>query len=1785
MSRYCLLIFLVFLTASQLSASNEDFIEELLYKERVRFESVSDAPGETVLRMINEGGSPPARRSRVEFIRFIAAPPDAVTSFEVIGGSWTLYRDGKPEGSFSFEESSEIGSFPTGPLTGNGRSADKFRGVGLVTLRLPLIESVSDPKDRRRRGTGVIDEALIRITWESPTEATEEEKALLQRDRYLQRIAPSLVINPNQLGEAIRADEPAANHETIKEWNETLQAALKLGPVLKAEIPTSGVYRLLPEDILGAGHDPATYRLGRIGVFVHDKQVPVFTEGRPGSPFLGDAAISFHVPPPTNPRRPYIPVWIVQTVEDAPEMDVLQTRSVYSTDVSAKVTTRQDIIDPAHYSHAYPYTEKTGRWATLACSSGSMASHAFRLQGVDPTAEAVLTADFGSNSNHLSVMADLSINGLEVGEQIHLNGRGPSRQTITIPAETLREGENVLAIRFPESRGEKAADELVLSWAAIEYGVDWEKAPAGRPIRIESMPEKSVLLNFPRPTGTWKLTNIPLDITDPWNPVVQYSTRRGTTDLFIELLAPLNDTPMDFIVEDIDTARRIPRLRKLELTDLLDPKEGADLLIVTDPRFVPSLGPLIRHREALGLRVKTVDVDLVYNVFDYGRKGSEPIADFIRHVWNQWPGNRLSSVLFVGEASDYWWEKRYTRPGISENMVPVFGFGERLPEIRGDSRYARVSGNGSLPDVEVARISVRDRDELTVYLRKMLTYETSPPAGPWLTRHQFFTDDESDFAEVAERIISVSLNEGAEAERFYLQDFPYENYFRVANRKRSPEMTEAIASGLSRGALTATYLGHGGPNLWSAERIFHYRDLDIVDNPGKFPVMTAGSCDTAWIEYPNGIVTRSIGEQFLTSEHAGCVALFAPLAGTNPNEHDYLLRPFLKAMRDPGTTTVGNAAMYSRLSYMRDRNQPYVPEQFTLLGDPFLIIPRPTNKMSIEIGRGKMYTGEEVRIDLKGSVPRLEWGIIEASVINERGFITAGPVRGHVENTAFELEVQMPPYTAPGTYRLIVHAWNSVAGGHERIEYAFEIIEPEVQLDWTITPEPSPALAAGMPTLLRLKANLDSDYDLEDVLLSIRDVTANQDLTTIPLTLSPGTPRVWDFQVPAPPGLTVVEARADYAHRKGRDPLATARASLTGKSAENSAFATNGRLAQTTFPSPVQVRVSVPLHSMMEKPVSDVSAELRLRGGTEEERIGAISSVSSIHPGEEVPFEFSTVNEYAPGLVPCDFIITATDAAGEPVSQTIPLDVNMAARFELRVVPGSVQTERRDYLEGETVFVTGEISNVGGEIDRPTRVTLYTNVPWSTSHIATSLLESKAHVHLDPPLLPGESRKVRMRWDPPPNTPAQNTLHLIVNDDREIPEDRFSNNVESVEVNFRRLPNLAVRDVSVRPATRQIKVRDVVSLAVSVENDSELEFAHSHLLTIFAEGMGQTPVLIHREHLRALAPGERAEIEASWAADGKRDRLVATVNAEKEYGESTDQDNSQSVRLHYVVPEIQLTSDEGIVSFAGIFTSGVHESTVLNSTQAITMAQVPEISHPLSFSNEFINGNPLPETRKNATDDNLMMIIDGGLTWFPTERPEPASFSFPLPEDDGTVIYDVYFQQLRDQRIDGALTNSYLWTVEDRSGEMSGSQRFETHPWMGRFRISDERLDVKIAPSDTSSYNSILGIEVRPVTGRYSSPWIIVDGFKKRLFATRDRTPGDTSVQYEYRMATGSAESPRFEEWRPIANSDMIPAMPEATFFQWRALLIGDISDYPMLFDVKLTPVTDEKKQLAGASE
>ena len=84
-------------------------------------------------------------------------------------------------------------------------------------------------------------------------------------------------------------------------------------------------------------------------------------------------------------------------------------------------------------------------------------------------------------------------------------------------------------------------------------------------------------------------------------------------------------------------------------SSLKTPNNQADLVMIAHVSLKDSLAPLAALRQSQNLKVATVDVDDIYDEFNYGNKSAQAVKDFLLYAATNWQ-KAPRYVLLAGSA-------------------------------------------------------------------------------------------------------------------------------------------------------------------------------------------------------------------------------------------------------------------------------------------------------------------------------------------------------------------------------------------------------------------------------------------------------------------------------------------------------------------------------------------------------------------------------------------------------------------------------------------------------------------------------------------------------------------------------------------------------------------------------------------------------------------------------------------------------------------------------------------------------------------------------------------------------------------------------------------------------------------------------------------------------------------------------------------------------------------------------------------------------------------------------
>ncbi len=361
-------------------------------------------------------------------------------------------------------------------------------------------------------------------------------------------------------------------------------------------------------------------------------------------------------------------------------------------------------------------------------------------------------------------------------------------------------------------------------------------------------------------------------------------------------------------------------------SDLRNFGNGADYIIITHKRFKNQSQQLanFRSQNLHGFdnpRVMLVDVQDIYDEFNFGLREPKAIRDFIKYVFDYWTEPTISYVTLVGDMSrDY--------RGILENSkvsyMPSMPFHASLyGQLASDNLFACVIGNDFIPDVALGRISCEDEAEANVLMTKIITYPADN-SKEWKKTIGLFSggldaNDENSF-KFNDSNIFLEENYTNPFGAITSKVFRYPNkpeYIPFAGS--GPEIRQSI----NKGNVIVSYYGHGGGYQW--DFVFTDDDIYALNNQNRLPFVISVTCYTSHFDNQ-----KVFGEIFNSVQNKGSVATFGSAGVTLWPTAKFFNQELFREIFNNRRFTIGDAILIAKA------NPAYgtMTQVLTLLGDP-----------------------------------------------------------------------------------------------------------------------------------------------------------------------------------------------------------------------------------------------------------------------------------------------------------------------------------------------------------------------------------------------------------------------------------------------------------------------------------------------------------------------------------------------------------------------------------------------------------------------------------------------------------------------------------------------------------------------------------------------------------------------------------------------------------------------------------------------------------------------------------
>ena len=384
--------------------------------------------------------------------------------------------------------------------------------------------------------------------------------------------------------------------------------------------------------------------------------------------------------------------------------------------------------------------------------------------------------------------------------------------------------------------------------------------------------------------------------------------------------------------------------------------QDIDYLIIT-PAFLNIQAEKLAafHRNYSQLNVKVVNLETIYEEFSSGKQDIAAIRNFVKYVYDNAssPDKKVKYINLFGDASfDY-----KNRIPNNSNIVPIYH--ALNSTTAGESSYASddffgymdpTEGNltyyfGGI-DITVGRMLVSSTSQAEEMINKVFEYNDVKSYGNWRNNYVAISDDSDKPSDV-----SLQTKQNQLADRIVLEK-PFINAKKVlldsyvqetsSGGNRYPKAREDIFNAFEKGALVFNYLGHGGEDGLTGERIWEKSDGQNLSNQYKYPLFITITCDFSRFDNP---YRPTAGEYTYWNPKGGAISMITTIRSIGQGSAEYFNDKLSEYLFSYGSNQYTSIAEALRLA--KNSNPSSSSNIVFYLGDPALMLAIPKPKIRL----------------------------------------------------------------------------------------------------------------------------------------------------------------------------------------------------------------------------------------------------------------------------------------------------------------------------------------------------------------------------------------------------------------------------------------------------------------------------------------------------------------------------------------------------------------------------------------------------------------------------------------------------------------------------------------------------------------------------------------------------------------------------------------------------------------------------------------------------------------------
>ncbi len=376
-----------------------------------------------------------------------------------------------------------------------------------------------------------------------------------------------------------------------------------------------------------------------------------------------------------------------------------------------------------------------------------------------------------------------------------------------------------------------------------------------------------------------------------------------------------------------DTAVKAPASIVVNNPEMLGvPTHAADLIIIAYSSFMTEAEAWANYRRGQGFTVKVVNVDEVYNEFNYGVLSSLSIKSFLNYAYNSW-AVQPRYVLLLGDAS-YDSRNYEGLVGGPFNLVPTRIVTTVFSETGSDEALSDFNNDG-LAEMAIGRIPARVGSSITNARAKVVNWEAN--LNNPLNRGALFAYD-----------LPIGYDFQAMSGRLR-DELPVSTPSTMVNRvggvpSNVPDPNQQallaamnnVVNGVSTGRYIVNYSGHGTTGAWAGTNFFWNGNVPSLTNSNNESLFTLLTCLNGYF-LNNGNI--SLAETLVDATNGGAVAAWASTGLTTPDIQEIMAKRFYNQIGIGNITRMGDLIRDAKTTIGGGTD---VRLSWALIGDPML---------------------------------------------------------------------------------------------------------------------------------------------------------------------------------------------------------------------------------------------------------------------------------------------------------------------------------------------------------------------------------------------------------------------------------------------------------------------------------------------------------------------------------------------------------------------------------------------------------------------------------------------------------------------------------------------------------------------------------------------------------------------------------------------------------------------------------------------------------------------------------